>query len=106
MPLAGEILSACSRAAVAPNSAGAWFGEKVRKPIRAWIANVRYVGTSAMRRRSDCWAILKGNQLHGARSRRGQPTVTLAARTGLANHPNKYGRWPASSFVETCVDGD
>src|SRR5262245_43677431 len=74
--------------------------------IRAWIANLRYVGTSAMRRRSDYWAILKGNPLHGARSRRGQPTVILAARTGLANYPNKYGRWPASSFVETCVDRD
>jgi len=104
MPRAGEILSACSRAEVARNPAGAWFGEQVRKPIRAWIANLRYVGTSAMRRRSDYWAILKGNPLHGARSRRGQPTVILAAQTGLANYPNKYGRWPASSFVETCVD--
>ena len=90
MPRAGEIWSACSRAEVARTPAGAWFGEQVRKPIRAWIANLRYVGTSAMRRRSDYWAILKGNPLHGARSRRGQPTVILAARTGLANYPNKY----------------
>ena len=30
---------------VARNPAGAWFGEQVRKPIRAWIANLRYVGT-------------------------------------------------------------
>src|SRR5215471_5423371 len=103
MPRGGKILSACSRAEVARNPAGAWFGEQVRKPIRAWIANLRCIGTSAMRRRSDCWAILKGNPLHGARSRRGQPTVILAARTGLANYPNKYGRWPAFSFVETCV---
>jgi len=57
-----EILSACSRAEAARNPAGAWFGEQVRKPIRAWIANLRYVGTSAMRRRSDYWAILKGTR--------------------------------------------
>src|SRR5262245_23502565 len=106
MPRAGEILSACSRAEVARNPAGAWFGEQVRRPIRARIAKSRYIGTSAMIRRLDCWVILKVSPLHGARSRRGRPTVILAARTGLTNYPNKYGRWPVSSFVETCVDRD
>jgi hypothetical protein len=106
MPSAGEILSACSRAEAARNPAGAWFGEQVRKPVGAWTANLRSIGTSTMRRRSACWAILRGNPLHGARSRRGQPTVILAVRTGLANYPNRYGRWPASSFVETCADRD
>src|SRR4029077_15800205 len=106
MPRAGEILSACSRAEVARNPAGAWFGEQVRKPIRAWIASLRYVGRSAMRRRSDYWAILKGNPLHGARSRRGKPTVILAASTGTAKYPHRHGPGPASSFVETCVDRD
>jgi hypothetical protein len=81
-----------------------WLRAASRRALRS--ANLRYIGTSAMRRRSDCWAILKGNPLHGARLRRGQPTVILAARTGLANYPNNYGRRPASSFVETCVHRD
>ena len=104
MPRAGEILSAYSRAEVARNPAGAWFGEQVRKPVRAWIANLRYVGTSAMRRRSDYWASLKGNPLHGARSRRGKPTVILAAEPGWRITGTSMVVGAASPFVETCVE--
>src|SRR6476619_428387 len=103
---AGEISSACSRAGADQNTAGAWCGEPVPTPLRVRIGKLQYSSMSAMTCQSGCSAIPKVSPLHGARSPRGQHTVTLAVRTTLANVLNKYGRWSAFLFVESCVDRD
>src|ERR1041384_693805 len=87
---AGEISSACSRAGADQKTAGAWCGEPVPKPLRVRIGKLQYSSMSAMTCQSGCSAIPKVSPLHGARSPRGQHTVTLAVRTTLENVLNKW----------------
>jgi GNAT superfamily N-acetyltransferase len=86
---AGEISSACSRAGVDQKTAGAWCGEPVPKPLRVRIGKLQYSSMFAMTCQSGCSAIPKVSPLHGARSPRGQRTVTLAVPNDAVERPEQ-----------------